>query len=73
MQALWDLGKLELRTREEKLQLETKSNCDQDRKASSFSEVQPVRCVAQPVFCSRKSNGNPVGKAIAGVSKRVGD
>lgn len=40
MQTLWDLGKLELRTREGDLQFETKDDCDQDREASSFSKVQ---------------------------------
>lgn len=39
MQALWDLGRLELWTREDKLLLEAKSNCVQDRKASSFSKA----------------------------------
>lgn len=35
-----DLGKLELRTREDNLQLETKGNCEQDRKAPSLPKVQ---------------------------------
>ena len=40
MQTLRDFGKLELRTREGDLQLETKGDCDQNTKASSFSEIQ---------------------------------